>query len=97
MPATRSKPTGAIRIAIKAVPGARRSWIAGVLGDRLKVRISAPPEEGRANDGICRTIASALGVRVAQVRVVAGHARAEKIVEIEGSTPDAVRALFERA
>jgi len=47
----------------QAVPGASRSGIAGVLGDRLKVRISAPPEAGKANDAICELIAQALASR----------------------------------
>src|SRR5688500_13727470 len=38
-----------VEIRLKAVPGARRSQIAGVLGDRLKLRIAAPPADGQAN------------------------------------------------
>jgi len=53
----------------QAVPGASRSGIAGVLGDRLKVRISAPPEAGKANDAICELIAQALGIKTRHVRI----------------------------
>jgi uncharacterized protein (TIGR00251 family) len=83
-----------VRLAIKAVPGARRDEIVGPLGDRLKVRVSAPPEGGRANAAICALVASALGVRTADVRVVAGHGRAEKVLEIDGVNEEAVRALL---
>jgi uncharacterized protein (TIGR00251 family) len=84
----------AVRLSIKAVPGARRDEIVGPLGDRLKVRVSAPPEGGRANDAICALVAGALGVRHGDVRVVAGHTRAEKTLEIDGVSAAAVRALL---
>jgi uncharacterized protein (TIGR00251 family) len=83
-----------VRLAVKAVPGAKRDEIAGRLGDRLKVRVSAPPEGGRANDAICALVAAALGVRPRDVRVVGGHSRPEKVVEIEGVSEEAVRRLL---
>ncbi len=51
-----------VLIWVKAVPGASRNEIAGVVGDRLKIRISAPPEGGKANKAICKLLASSLGV-----------------------------------
>ena len=42
---------------VKAVPGASLDTVAGALGDRLKVRISAAPEDGQANRAICRLLA----------------------------------------
>jgi uncharacterized protein len=83
-----------VRLPIKAVPGARRDEIAGPLGERLKVRTAAPPEGGKANAAICALIAAALGVRPRDVRVVSGHSRAEKVLEIEGVSEDAVRLLL---
>jgi uncharacterized protein YggU (UPF0235/DUF167 family) len=64
------------------VPGSSRPGIAGVLGDRLKVRVAEPPEEGRANAAVERLIAGWLGARAA--RIVAGHGRAEKTVMVPG-------------
>lgn len=48
------------RLRIKAIPGARRSGTAGLIGNRLKVKVNAPPENGKANEAICRLIASKL-------------------------------------
>jgi uncharacterized protein (TIGR00251 family) len=84
----------AVRLAIKALPGARRDEIVGALGDRLKVRVSAPPEAGKANDAICALVAAALGVKGRDVRVVGGHTRPEKVLEIDGVSEAAVRSLL---
>ncbi|MBL0871655.1 MAG: DUF167 domain-containing protein, partial [Phycisphaerales bacterium] len=53
---------GSAVVRVKAVPGSRREEIAGVLGDRLKVRVSAPPEKGKANDAIVELVTGARGV-----------------------------------
>jgi uncharacterized protein (TIGR00251 family) len=84
----------AARILIKAVPGAKRDEIVGRLGDRLKVRVAAPPEGGRANEAICALIADALGVKTRDVRIIAGQSRAEKTVEVEGVDEVAVARLL---
>ena len=76
---------------IKAVPGASRDQIAGVIGDRLKVRISAPPEDGKANKAICKLLAKALGVRNAQVSIESGQTNPEKIIRIAGVTTNDLR------
>lgn len=80
----------AIRIRVKAVPGAKRDAVAGPLGDRLKVRVAQPPEGGRANRAICDLLASALGVPSKNAELLAGPASAEKIIRVAGI--DAARA-----
>ena len=72
-----------VLIRVKAVPGASREEIAGPLGDRLKVRVSAPPEGGRANKAVCRLIAGALGVKPKQVSIEAGRSSPEKTIRVE--------------
>lgn len=74
----------AVRLRVKVVPGAKRGGIAGVLGDRLKVRVSQPPEDGKANRAVCALIAEALGVKASAVTVLAGASNAEKTLRIEG-------------
>lgn len=76
----------AVLIRIKAVPGASRDAIAGPMGDRLKVRVAAPPEGGRANEAICGLVASALRIRPAQVELVRGRTGPEKVLRVEGLT-----------
>lgn len=70
------------RLAVKVVPGASRDGLAGWLGEALKVRVSAPPERGRANAAVEALIAAALDLPAKQVRVVGGLSSARKVVEI---------------
>ena len=84
----------AVRVWIKAVPGASRDQIAGVLGERLKVRVTAPAEDGRANQAICATIARALKIKPRQVMIESGRTNPEKVVRIEGVSVELVRAMI---
>ncbi len=81
-----------VRIWIKAVPGASCDEIAGVIGDRLKVRISAAPEAGKANKAICKLIAKATKVKANQVSIESGQTNPEKIVRITGNEVDYIRS-----
>jgi len=89
---------GRTLVPIKAVPGASQDQISGVLGNRLKVRVSAPPEGGKANKAICALLARVLGVRRGDVEVVSGQSSAEKVVGIAGvsMTEVAVRLGLEK-
>lgn len=73
---------GGIELKIKVVPGSSRSAIAGVLGDRLKVRVTAPAEGGKANRAVVGLLQKWLDAR--EVVILAGHARAEKTVRVSG-------------
>lgn len=75
---------GFIDISVKAVPGASRDEVSGTVGERLKVRVSAAPEGGKANRAIERVLSEALGVRAKDVEVVRGHTSAEKTVRVSG-------------
>ena len=69
---------------VKAVPGASRDEIAGVIGDRLKVRVSAPAEGGKANKAICAAVAQTLGLKPKQVTVETGSTSRQKTVRLQG-------------
>ena len=98
MPGPRLQQSGDdVLLWIKAVPGSSRDLVSGVLGERLKVRISAPPEAGKANDAICRLLAKELGIRASRMAIESGHAAAEKVVRISGVTTDAIRRAIESA
>jgi hypothetical protein len=79
-----ANPRAGVIISVKAVPGASRSGIVGVLGDQLKVRLSAPPEDGRANRELLELLAKACGVGRGDVEVISGHGNPQKRVFIAG-------------
>jgi hypothetical protein len=72
------------RIAVKVHPRARRSGLAGRVGDAYKLDLNAPPVEGRANEECVRFFSKLCGVPQSRVRIVAGAASRRKIIEIEG-------------
>ena len=73
-----------IRLRLRVTPGARSAGIAGRHGDAWKVRVTAAPENGRANDAVVRLLADALGVARADVTIVSGHGSRDKTVELAG-------------
>jgi len=83
--------TGGVRLAVRVVPRASRSAVAGVRGGRLMVRVTAPPVEGAANDAVLEVIADALGVPRRAVSLLAGETQRDKTVVIVGVTEAEVR------
>ena len=80
------------RVAVRLVPRASREEVVGFEGDELRVRVTAPPVEGRANRALTQLLASKLGVARSAVRVVAGHGSRRKVVAVDGLNSDEVRA-----
>jgi uncharacterized protein (TIGR00251 family) len=76
------------RFTVKVHPRARRSAVAGRLGEAWKLDLTAPPVEGKANEECVRFLAELVGVPRARVRVVTGLTSRTKVVEIEGVTEE---------
>lgn len=69
---------------VKAVPNAPRHEICGWLGDALKIKVHAPPVEGRANEALCEFLADTLRLPRRAVTVKQGDASRQKLVRVEG-------------
>lgn len=65
-------------------PGADRARVGGVHGDALALRVREAAREGRANDGVCRSLAHALGVPARDVQLVSGQRGRRKRVRVAG-------------
>ena len=77
---------GAITLTIHAQPGAKRTEVAGVHGGALKIRVAAPPVEGKANEELRRFLAEAFGVPRCNITLVHGESARSKILRIVGAT-----------
>jgi hypothetical protein len=78
------------RITVKVHPRARRSALAGRLGDAWKLDLAAPPVDGKANDECVRFFAELAGVPRSRVRIVTGATGRMKVVEVEGVPQEAL-------
>jgi uncharacterized protein (TIGR00251 family) len=76
-------------------PGAKRTEIAGLHGEALKIRLAAPPIEGRANEALLRFIADAFDVPLRQVELKQGGQSRHKVVMVTGSQIAPERLLIE--
>lgn len=74
--------SGSITLRVKVVPGARSGAIAGVLGDRLKVRVSTPPEDGRANAAVIELLAQALSIDRRAIELINGATQPQKTLRL---------------
>jgi uncharacterized protein len=76
------------RLRLRVSPGAGRSEIVGRHGDAWRIRVAAAPERGKANASVVELLAGSLGLTKRAVRVVAGQASHNKVVEVDGLTLD---------
>jgi len=73
----------ALVLCLHVQPGAKRTQVAGTHGDALKIRLAAPPVDGRANAELLRYLADAFGVPLRQVTLVRGESSRQKTVRVE--------------
>jgi uncharacterized protein (TIGR00251 family) len=71
-------------LAVRAQPGARRAGVQGEQNGALKVAVTAPPEDGRANQALLAELRDALGVKRSQVELIGGQTSRDKRFLIRG-------------
>lgn len=87
-------PVIAVHVAVHAQPGAKRTAVVGVHGDRLKIALASPPVDGKANATLIKYLSKELGVSKSSVRLLSGDTSREKRIEVVGlSTDDLLEAL----
>jgi uncharacterized protein (TIGR00251 family) len=84
-----------LRIAVHVQPSARVSEVLGEVGDALKIRLNAPPVDGKANEALIAFISEKLGVRQRDVRILRGQTSRQKLLDIDSAlSVDDARALL---
>ena len=85
------------RVRLRVAPGAPRPEIVGRYGGCWKLRVSAAPERGKANDEVLRELAGVLGLRRGDVELVAGHGSRDKVAVVRGLSADEVEERLDAA
>ena len=83
---------GAVVFKVRVQPRASRNELAGEYGDALKVRLAAPPVDGKANDACRRFLAGLFDVPLAAVEIVGGESSRDKRILVRGVTVEQVRS-----
>ena len=88
-----SESNGAVLFRVRVQPRASRDAIAGEWQGALKVRLTAPPVDDRANEACRRLLAGHLNIPVSAVRILSGERSRNKRIEVRGATAEEVRRL----
>lgn len=85
---------GGVRLRLRVQPRASREGVAGVAGGAIRIRLTAPPVDGAANEALVRFLASRLEVSRSAVELVGGRSGRSKLVDVTGiSLAEAARRL----
>ncbi len=84
---------GRITLTLHIQPGAKRTEFAGLHGDALKIRLAAPPVDGKANEALIKFVAETLKLPKSAVTLKSGQTSRRKVLEVNGSSREALAGL----
>ena len=90
-----SEKDGALIVDVIVQPRAARAGVGPVVGDRLRVAVTAPPVDGKANEAVVRAVAEALEIPRGAVEILRGETGRRKTLRIRGATRAALERLFQ--
>jgi len=79
---------GGVSFAVRVQPGASREGIVGPYGDAVKIALSAPAVDGKANDALIRLLAEKLNVPRMSIAIASGTLSRSKVVHVQGITKE---------
>jgi uncharacterized protein (TIGR00251 family) len=91
--AVQTHPEGAT-LAVRAQPGVKKNAVLGEQAGALKVAVTAPPEDGRANDALVEQLKTWLGVKRSQVELISGRTNRNKVFLVRGLTAEQLTAIL---
>jgi uncharacterized protein (TIGR00251 family) len=80
-----------VTFAVKVHPRAKKNAITGLVGDALKLDLTAPPVDGRANDACIEFFANLLKVPRSSITIASGETSRNKVIRVAGMTADEIR------
>ena len=84
---------GRITLTLHIQPGAKKTEFAGLHGDALKIRLAAPPVDGKANDALVKFVAETLGLPKSAVSLKSGQTSRRKVLEVTGADQTVIAGL----
>ena len=94
MPEWLHKKGSSATLTLHVQPGAKKTEIMGIHGDALKIRLSAPPVDGKANAALIEFVAARLGLAKSAIRLISGQTSRRKILEIATAPEDSEQRLL---
>ena len=91
-PPKAAAPASSCRLEVKVIPGASRDEVAGTMGEAVKIKLRAPPVDGRANEALVAFLAAQLDLPKRAITLERGVTQRQKLLRIEGLDLAAVRA-----
>ncbi|HEY66878.1 MAG TPA: YggU family protein [Thermoflexia bacterium] len=85
---------GGCTFQVRVLPRGRRNEVVGLHGEALKIRLTAPPERGKANRALCEFLAERLSAPLSDIEILSGHTSRQKRVRVAGVSADVIRALL---
>lgn len=89
MPIATTTPSG--DLSVRLTPRARRNAIIGEQDGAIRISVTAPPVDDKANKALCKLIAKSAGVANSHVTIVKGKKSRDKVVRVDGLTAEEVR------
>lgn len=83
-----------VTFSIQVIPRASKCEISGVTGDALKIRLTAPPVEGKANEECLRFLSARLDLARNRLSIVGGQTSRKKVIQVSGMKPHELEALL---
>ena len=92
-PYLQQEKAGTLLLHLKVQPNASRSGIAGPHGDRLKIRLQSPPQDGKANQELISFLSKLLDIPKSSMELIRGQTSRDKTIRVSGLTADQLVAL----
>jgi uncharacterized protein (TIGR00251 family) len=80
----RKSEKGTLTVSVRVQPRASKKGVEGVRDGALRVRLTAPPAEGAANEQLVEVLSKEFGIKKSAIKIVKGHSSRDKLVEMEG-------------